>query len=576
MTKERMAPATKSLRALYVAIVFGACVAAGLAQAQNSPCTHQVDLNIQTEVPLGEDNRLNPVICASSAQATLPRYAFAVRYASDVSSPSGSVRSTFSARRINSNGELQAALNDVAIAFASGAEGAITAQFLPTTGFMCVPNGIGLNNTATDLKLEINLADVGVQPEQILSLIVVLYDGFASPAGASIQVQPDAYFEPALLVGLFTFALIPNDQDSVDAIEDAQEEGNIRVPYFANSFLVPSDIIPTPEPTEEPTEAPSQVAVEELEQPMQASLRSGVGFTGGLSSAINDFARQAFPEDPFRYRILLPQTCDDYMNERPDETMNYTLETVGMPQRFDERGDIGLTEAVHFAIYPPAVAQGEQPGATAFKSVSIRASESIPTPSPDPVCFPAHATVELASGERIRMDQVQVGDLVRVSPSEFSPVVLWGHREKHAVFGEFVALHVSESYEGIFSSRLVLAHSHLLYVNGELRPAGSVRIGDVTLNATTGTAMRVVRVEHHVRAAGLFHPHTAHGDVAVDGIIVSCYSHMLLPAMLQHALLLIQRVVHRAFLDLIGHRGASVLGSLLESGAPSWARPLLT
>lgn len=130
-------------------------------------------------------------------------------------------------------------------------------------------------------------------------------------------------------------------------------------------------------------------------------------------------------------------------------------------------------------------------------------------------CFPGDATVELESGAMVRMDELAVGDVVKVGAGEFSRVFMFTHKSA-GERREFVVLDTAAG------KIVVLTTGHYIYVNGELVPAGDVRVGGVLVLADGGQS-RVTKVST-VRGRGLYNPQTLQGDLAVNGVVASTYT----------------------------------------------------
>mmetsp|Transcript_14577 Transcript_14577/g.38989 ORF Transcript_14577/g.38989 Transcript_14577/m.38989 type:complete len:698 (-) Transcript_14577:44-2137(-) len=188
------------------------------------------------------------------------------------------------------------------------------------------------------------------------------------------------------------------------------------------------------------------------------------------------------------------------------------------------------------------------------------AQASDPTPSPtatpesgsDGVCFPASATVELRDGRFARMDELMIGDQVRVADGSFSAVYFSGHAMRGTAV-EYVVLrgaaNQKESSE-LTEFQLALSPRHQLYVNGrEPRAARDVRVGDIlevvvpSRAATSGVMQQQAQVVRVSRSTmrGAYNPHSLSGELAVDGVRVSSYTE-LCPARVAHALLAPLRV----------------------------------
>jgi hypothetical protein len=166
-------------------------------------------------------------------------------------------------------------------------------------------------------------------------------------------------------------------------------------------------------------------------------------------------------------------------------------------------------------------------------------------------CFPANATVELKDGQHTTMSKLQVGDVVRVGPTEFSKVYMFSHKTME-VKAKFVKLTTAKG-------AVRLTAGHYLYVNGQLQTARTVKLGDLI---STGN-VTAVSAEW---ADGLFNPHTLHGDIVVDGVQTSTYTENVAPA-LAHALLWPLRMLATA--------GVKIAGDDYNQGGESWAKEVL-
>lgn len=161
-------------------------------------------------------------------------------------------------------------------------------------------------------------------------------------------------------------------------------------------------------------------------------------------------------------------------------------------------------------------------------TVDPDASEE-PSPTPeDGVCFPASATVRLADGRSLTMGELEAGhEVVHNEAGGASKVFLFTHR-----------MHVAETMfyriTTAVGHAVTMTGSHYLYVNSHLAAADSVVVGD---HVRTTDGVSVVTDVRRVKGVGLFAPHTQHGDLVVDGIVVSGYSRAVSPR-LAHALLL--------------------------------------
>lgn len=136
-------------------------------------------------------------------------------------------------------------------------------------------------------------------------------------------------------------------------------------------------------------------------------------------------------------------------------------------------------------------------------------------------CFPSDAQVELEGGFFVTMSKLQVGDVVRVGPAEFSPVYTFSHKDP-SIQSEFVKIVAA-------GKTLRLTPGHYIYVNSKLQTARTVKVGDAV------SAGKVTDVSTEA-ATGLYSPHTHHGDIYVEGIKASSYTDAVTPS-LAHSLL---------------------------------------
>jgi hypothetical protein len=133
-----------------------------------------------------------------------------------------------------------------------------------------------------------------------------------------------------------------------------------------------------------------------------------------------------------------------------------------------------------------------------------------------PTCFPAVARVELQSGEFVEMKDLKVGQSVRVSESNFSPVFAFTHRDSD-VRASFLRIATAER-------SITLTKGHLIMVNNNvLAPAENVRIGDL-LTLSDGRQSAVISITP-TRATGLYNPQTIEGTIVV--VRVSNFNSML-------------------------------------------------
>lgn len=169
------------------------------------------------------------------------------------------------------------------------------------------------------------------------------------------------------------------------------------------------------------------------------------------------------------------------------------------------------------------------------------------TANPD-ACFPSSASVELESGELRYMNDLNIGDSVRVGPNKFSKVFFFGHRHRNEDY-RFLRFKV----RGV-ATELVISANHLIYVKERgLVPAAEVDVKDELYLGVDGSTVSITEITTTV-SRGLYAPHTTDGDIVVDGILVSSYTNIVVP-LVAHALLspfrLLQRISGRSILQTL-------------------------
>jgi preprotein translocase subunit YajC len=154
-------------------------------------------------------------------------------------------------------------------------------------------------------------------------------------------------------------------------------------------------------------------------------------------------------------------------------------------------------------------------------------------------CFPGDAVVTLSNGNTKTMAELQVGDKVLTHNGVYSEVFMFSHRLTEANT-RFVEIKTA-------TTSLAITPGHYLYVNGALREAQYVKVGDnVTL--ASGKAAKVTSVGS-VRKDGIYNPHTLQGDIIVDGVLTSTYTAAFSPT-LAHVALAPLRALYQAGVDI--------------------------
>lgn len=200
-------------------------------------------------------------------------------------------------------------------------------------------------------------------------------------------------------------------------------------------------------------------------------------------------------------------------------------DTVGTPDKFGfkpKQCPAPLAPSMEAEPSTPAV---EAAAPSPEKEPSPPALSPSPSAAPDAVCFPARSLVQTPRG-LVRMRDLRLGDSVLVAVDKFSPVFMFSHKIDDGLF-PFVELRTARG-------AIALSTGHLLYVDGTLRAADTVKPGDL-LRLPAGGDESVLSVRA-VQETGLYNPQTLHGDIVVDGVVASTYTSAVRPEA-AHALL---------------------------------------
>lgn len=168
-------------------------------------------------------------------------------------------------------------------------------------------------------------------------------------------------------------------------------------------------------------------------------------------------------------------------------------------------------------------------------------------------CFPASATVELASGAKSEMQSLKIGDSVKVGSGEFSEIYMFSHKLPSGIF-HFIEITSASGHT------LRVTPGHYLYANGALVPASTVSTGD-RLRLGDESESPVVSVAT-VGDEGIFAPQTLHGDILVNGVVASTYT-TFVPPKLAHSLLAPVRILYK---------WTGIYNTFLEMGTPVFGK----
>lgn len=219
--------------------------------------------------------------------------------------------------------------------------------------------------------------------------------------------------------------------------------------------------------------------------------------------------------------------------------------TPAIPSPSPPAAPLASPPANAFDIFPGLQATTAPPTTTAgpttvadatTTAVTTTTATTADSSDDDAVCFPASAKVELESGAVKRMDELAIGDRVRVGESSFSSVFMFTHKLGGAKKRDFVHI------ESAAGKSIKATRSHYLVVNGGLKTAGAVQAGDM-LTLATGEQTPVTSVSR-VLMDGLYNPQTEDGRIVVDGVVASTYTTAVHPAF-AHAVLAPLRFLYR-------------------------------
>jgi Hint module len=207
------------------------------------------------------------------------------------------------------------------------------------------------------------------------------------------------------------------------------------------------------------------------------------------------------------------------------------------------------------------------------------------------LCFPADATVELEIGSTARMDELKIGDRVKVMYKDktlgFEDIYQFGHKESSQLGLSYLKLFV-ESKDSQDMHELILSETHYLTVpNEEGKPslitAESIQIGSKVWVADKGAAKVVEGVltdKYAVAAYGAYTPYTLNGNIVVNGVIASShndwsYAEKLVPQAIKPSLPMIYDMLlafHRVGYTLMGANLWNDINSAIDLSAPKFRR----
>jgi len=180
----------------------------------------------------------------------------------------------------------------------------------------------------------------------------------------------------------------------------------------------------------------------------------------------------------------------------------------------------------------------------------------------------------------ITMDNLKIGDYVRVSPKLYSRVYAFGHYDDSA------SIMYQQIHAVGFDSPLEISTEHMIYVKNSkgkatLVPAGDLKVGDVLvsdLSDRTQSNEFVIQSIVSVEKTGVYAPFTYDGNILVNGVVASNYLklmglpnniHSWLHAWMSHAATAPRRVICHYNMNWCSGETYN------NEGYATWMKPLL-
>lgn len=140
-------------------------------------------------------------------------------------------------------------------------------------------------------------------------------------------------------------------------------------------------------------------------------------------------------------------------------------------------------------------------------------------------CFPADATVQLASGDTVPMLKLRIGDRVLTGDGTYSQVYVMSHQDgEHTA--EFVELRLNRHTIAATEGHFLPVSKSCDGATEDLR-ARDVHVGMCLFARSAGESqntLQEVLATQRVVKRGVFNPFTMHGTLAVNGIVASSHS----------------------------------------------------
>ena len=133
-----------------------------------------------------------------------------------------------------------------------------------------------------------------------------------------------------------------------------------------------------------------------------------------------------------------------------------------------------------------------------------------------PFCFSGASTVDVEGKGIVQIQDVQVGDRVLTSGSQYETVYSFGHYNTEDG-GEYLQIHTDDT-----KRPLELSDNHMVFVEGgRCIPASLLKRGDRVVLGSGDTAL--IRRINSVKRQGMYAPFTLSGTIVVDGVLASSF-----------------------------------------------------
>ena len=204
--------------------------------------------------------------------------------------------------------------------------------------------------------------------------------------------------------------------------------------------------------------------------------------------------------------------------------------------------DVSKKKTLKSKVNEISIVEGRGNYSFQMGGMNMVAVNQILTGGEEPACFPGNASVVLRGGERVRMDELKIGDYVlsirpTTGKSVYSKVYLWAHRDPH-ITATF--LHITHP-----QGHLHISANHLILSGDKMRPvpADQLRVGDSVHFLSPCLSQQQLNVQEgegggdshtlisvpvlHIQTCtqvGYYAPFTMNGYLIVDRIATSIFS----------------------------------------------------